>query len=137
MELPGTLGIGTPHFYCQGHRFHSWWGDFAPTDNMVWPKEKEKEKPQKPHNKAFNLSLETVSLYKKSKPMIIQLILDNRNPVQLEKKAKFMVQCNDAEEADAGHEEVVDYIKDFCLESKMTEQPYTRVSHGGDLHFIR
>lgn len=54
--------------------------------------------------------------------MLIQLILDNRNPVQLEKKAKFTVQCNDAEEVDAGHEEVVDYFKDFCLESKMTEQ---------------
>ena len=34
-----------------------------------------------------------------------------------------MVQCNDAEEVDAGHEEVVDYFKDFCLELKMTKQP--------------
>ena len=112
-------------------------GTLLPQTTWFGQKEKEKEKPQKPHNKTFSLSLETVSLYKKSKPMIIQLILDNRNPLQLEKKAKFMVQCNDAEEVNAGHEEVVDYIKDFCLESKMTKQPYTRVNHGGDLHFIR
>ena len=84
MEFPGALGVGTPHFHCQGHGFHSWWGNFIPTNHMVWPKKKKKPKP---HNKTFSLFLETVSPYKKSKPMLIQLILDNRNPVQLEKKA--------------------------------------------------
>lgn len=96
-------------------------GTFFP--QTTWFGQKKKKKISKPHNKTFSLFLETVSPYKKFKPMLIQLILDNRNPVQLEKKAKFMVQCNDAEEVDAGHEEVVDYFKDFCLELKMTKQP--------------
>ena len=42
MEFLGALGVGTPHFHCQGHGFNSWWGNIFPTNHMVWPKKKKK-----------------------------------------------------------------------------------------------